>query len=51
MEKMTRRQALGLAGSAGAALFVARTGLPKTLGALATEDAVAAQRPPPSPRR
>lgn len=41
MEKMTRRQALGLAGSAGAALFVARTSLPKTLGALATEDAAA----------
>jgi protocatechuate 3,4-dioxygenase beta subunit len=42
MEKMTRRQALGLAGSAGAALFVARAGLPKTLGALTAEDAVAA---------
>jgi protocatechuate 3,4-dioxygenase beta subunit len=42
MDKMTRRQALGLAGSAGAALFVARTGLPKALGAMEIEDAAAA---------
>jgi protocatechuate 3,4-dioxygenase beta subunit len=39
MDRMTRRRALGLAGSAGAALLVARTGLP---AGLATEDADAA---------
>jgi len=42
MEKMTRRKALGLAGSAGASIFVARRGLPKALDALATENAAAA---------
>jgi protocatechuate 3,4-dioxygenase beta subunit len=42
MDRMTRRQAHGLAGSAGAALLVARTGVPKALGAVALEDAAAA---------
>ncbi len=42
METMTRRKALGLAGSAGASIFLARRGLPKALGALATENAGAA---------
>src|SRR6059058_4671447 len=42
METMTRRKALGLAGSAGASIFLARRGLPEALGALATEDAAAA---------
>ena len=42
METMTRRKALGLAGSAGASIFLARRGLPQALGALATENAGAA---------
>jgi len=42
MEKMTRRKALGRVGSAGAALFVVRSGLPKSLGPLAVADAAAA---------
>ena len=42
METMTRRKALGLAGSAGASIFLARRGLPQALGALATEKAGAA---------
>lgn len=42
MEKMTRRRALGLAGSAGVSIFAARRGLPGALDALATEDATAA---------
>ena len=45
METMTRRKALGLAGSAGASIFLARRGLPKALGALATENAGAATAP------
>ena len=39
MNRMTRRSALRLAGSAGAALFVARNGLPGPLAALDTETA------------
>jgi protocatechuate 3,4-dioxygenase beta subunit len=42
MDKITRRQALGLAGSAGAALLVARNGLPQALAPLSTDTAEAA---------
>jgi len=42
MEKMTRRRALGLAGSAGVSIFAARRGLPDALDALSTESASAA---------
>jgi protocatechuate 3,4-dioxygenase beta subunit len=42
MDKMTRRRALGLAGSAGVSIFAARRGLPGALGALSTESAAAA---------
>jgi protocatechuate 3,4-dioxygenase beta subunit len=40
--KLTRRQALGAAGSAGAALLVAGGGLPKSLGGLAAVPAASA---------
>jgi protocatechuate 3,4-dioxygenase beta subunit len=42
MEKMTRRRALALAGSAGVSIFAARRGLPQALDAVATDDAAAA---------
>jgi protocatechuate 3,4-dioxygenase beta subunit len=42
MEKMTRRRALGLAGSAGVSIFAARRGLPRALAAVSAENAVAA---------
>jgi protocatechuate 3,4-dioxygenase beta subunit len=42
MEKMTRRRALGLAGSAGVSIFAARRGLPRAFDPLATESAAAA---------
>src|SRR3954447_15633446 len=42
MEKMTRRRALGFAGSAGVSIFAARRGLPRALAAVSAENAAAA---------
>ena len=42
MQKMTRKRALGLAGSAGVSIFAARRSLPRALDGLATESAAAA---------
>lgn len=42
MEKMTRRRALGLAGSAGVSIFAARRELPRALAAVSAENAAAA---------
>ena len=48
---MTRGQALGLAGSRGLALFASLSGLPRTLGVLGPDSALAAQTADGAPSR